>query len=159
MPAGARAILSTGNTSNEVVALSHQWGAGFVYYSTIPLDYYLDNGDCGNGPTILNTNLQQIYTPNVLTYVHSLNSPLEFVRPSLNASNALPLFLRNMDNSALSADRVAQISVYSATNIVAPWTNWTLLSNPKVLSNGLLRIDGIRATNRTPTFYRAVETP
>src|SRR5204862_8336735 len=59
MPAGARAILSTGNTSNEVVALSHQWGAGFVYYSTIPLDYYLDNGDCGNGPTILNTNLQQ----------------------------------------------------------------------------------------------------
>lgn len=158
MPAGARAILSTGTSSNEVVALSYQWGAGFVYYSTIPLDYYLDDGDCGNGTNLI-MNLQQIYTPNVLTYVHSLNSPLEFLRPSLNASNALPLFIRNVDNSALSADRVAQIKVYSASNIVAPLTNWTLLSNSKVLTNGLLRIDGIRATNSTPAFYRAVETP
>lgn len=52
-----------------------------------------------------------------------------------------------------------QIRVYAATNIVLPLTNWTLLSNPKVLTNGLLRIDGLRATNRPPTFYRAVETP
>jgi hypothetical protein len=52
------------------VAFSYPLGSGQVYYSTIPLDYYLDGG----GAAGLNAAMQQIYTPNVLAYVSGSGS-------------------------------------------------------------------------------------
>lgn len=40
LPAGALAMMSRTNT-NEIVTFSYNYGAGLVYYSTIPLDFYL----------------------------------------------------------------------------------------------------------------------
>jgi hypothetical protein len=42
LPTGATNILSTAN-ANESVAFGYSYGSGFVYYSTIPLDFYLDS--------------------------------------------------------------------------------------------------------------------
>jgi len=47
LPAGAINILSNGNPAQSV-AFGFQFGSGFVYYSTIPLDFYL--GGSGNNP-------------------------------------------------------------------------------------------------------------
>lgn len=44
LPAGATAILSNG-TASHIVDFSYSLGAGDVYYSTIPLDYYLSGND------------------------------------------------------------------------------------------------------------------
>lgn len=156
LPPNSRAILSIGINSNQVVAFSYPLGAGFVYYSTIPLDYYLEGGTCGGSG--ITTNLQTIYTPNVLTYLHALNPPLRFLPPALAAGNTLPLFLGNADNTPLAPDRVPQIHVQNATNLTAP-VLWSPLNNPMVLSNGLLRVDGLKATNFPSTFFRALETP
>src|SRR6187455_3018780 len=41
---------------------------GFVYYSTIPLDFYLD----GSGPNPPQQNFARIYAPNMLAYGDSL---------------------------------------------------------------------------------------
>lgn len=41
LPAGATALLSRDGATNEIVDFFYQFGQGFVYYSTIPLDYYL----------------------------------------------------------------------------------------------------------------------
>ena len=139
------------------MAFSYPLGAGFVYYCTIPLDCYLAGSGCAGN--LIASNLQSVYTPNVLTYLHTLNPPLKFLPPVVGAGSALPLFLGTADNTALVPDRVAQIHVYSATNVALSFSNWSLLPNPLTLSNGLLRVDGVRATNSLPTFFRAVETP
>ena len=157
LPPDARPILSVGGNSNQVVAFSYPLGAGFVYYCTIPLDCYLAGSGCAGN--LIASNLQSVYTPNVLTYLHTLNPPLKFLPPVVGAGSALPLFLGTADNTALVPDRVAQIHVYSATNVALSFSNWSLLPNPLTLSNGLLRVDGVRATNSLPTFFRAVETP
>ncbi len=63
-PAGAVAILNNG-TAGQIVAYSFAFGSGTVYYSTIPLDFYL--GGSGNNPP--RDQVNTIYAPNVLAYV------------------------------------------------------------------------------------------
>jgi hypothetical protein len=73
LPAGAVPILSSGPVSSpaRVASFSYQLGAGFVYYGSIPLDYYLDNP---NGGGVV-ANFDKIYAPNVLDYADSLATP------------------------------------------------------------------------------------
>ena len=157
LPAKSRAILGIGGNSNQVAGFSYPVGAGFVYYSTIPLDCYLAGAGCAGN--VIAPALQAIYTPNVLTYMHTLNSPLRFRPPVVAAGGALPLLLGTADNSPIGPDRVPQIRVYSGTNVAAPLLNWNLLGFPLPLSNGLLRVDGINVTSQPPRFFRAVENP
>jgi hypothetical protein len=60
IPAGARGILSTGNTTH-LVLYSYPFGQGKVVYSTIPLDFYLT----GSGGIF--TNMRN-YAANVVAY-------------------------------------------------------------------------------------------
>jgi hypothetical protein len=87
-----------------------------------------------------------------------LNLPLRILPPALGAGGALPLFVGTTDGSSLTADRASRIRIYTSANIGMPLSNWTQLSTPLVFSNGLLRVDGIIATNSL-NFYRAAETP
>jgi hypothetical protein len=64
LPTGAVAILSAGPNTTHVAAFSYALGRGDVYYSTIPLDFYLS----GFGPFQVAKNFQTIYTPNMLDY-------------------------------------------------------------------------------------------
>jgi hypothetical protein len=67
LPVGAEAILSVSSDPNKLAAFSYTLGSGLVYYSTIPLDYYLD----GNGPNPPQEQFAKIYAPNVLAYVQA----------------------------------------------------------------------------------------
>jgi uncharacterized repeat protein (TIGR01451 family) len=67
LPAGASSILSIGANATQVTTFSYPLGAGLVYYSSIPLDCYLVGGGCGSGGAFA-TNIQNIYSPNVLVY-------------------------------------------------------------------------------------------
>jgi hypothetical protein len=58
LPGSARLILSRSNPA-ELVTFSYQFGAGAVLYSTIPLDFYLDNASPG---------FATVYAPNVVAY-------------------------------------------------------------------------------------------
>ena len=59
LPAGAINILSR-PTSSEVVTFAYPYGAGWVVYSTIPLDFFLE----GYGPAAF----RDIYAPNVVAF-------------------------------------------------------------------------------------------
>jgi hypothetical protein len=63
LPSGAAGILNNGTPGNEV-AFSYCLGAGAVYYSTIPLDFYL----AGGNPAPFRT----VYAPNLVAYLGSL---------------------------------------------------------------------------------------
>ncbi|MCC5598593.1 PEP-CTERM sorting domain-containing protein [Nostoc favosum] len=67
LPVGAEAILSVSSDSKKVAAFSYTLGSGVVYYSTIPLDYYLE----GYPPNPPQKQLAKIYAPNVLAYVQA----------------------------------------------------------------------------------------
>ena len=67
LPPGAVSILSDGNPLHSV-AFYYPFGAGFVYYSTIPLDFYINGA--GNNPPA--DQFRDIYTPNAITFVDSL---------------------------------------------------------------------------------------
>ncbi|HOW97594.1 MAG TPA: PPC domain-containing protein [Kiritimatiellia bacterium] len=58
LPAGAVRILSRG-AATEVVTFAYPCGAGWVVYSSIPLDFFLGGGS---------TNFREIYAPNVVEY-------------------------------------------------------------------------------------------
>jgi hypothetical protein len=63
LPPGAIAFLNNGTTGQEV-AFAYRFGSGSVYYSTIPLDYYLS----GSTPAAF----AAVYAPNMIAYLGSL---------------------------------------------------------------------------------------
>jgi hypothetical protein len=67
LPAGAVAILNNG-TAGNIVDFYYGFGAGAVYYSSIPLDFYLSGG--GNNPP--GNAIRTIYAPNELGFEASL---------------------------------------------------------------------------------------
>jgi hypothetical protein len=64
LPPGVTAILNNG-TAGQEVSFAYKLGSGFVYYSTIPLDFYL----AGSGTVAA---FRTVYAPNVVAYVASL---------------------------------------------------------------------------------------
>ena len=66
LPEGAIVLLTTGNP-DEVVTFAYQYGSGWVIYSTIPLDHYLQ--DSGTGQ--LNAAME-IYAENLLAWAAGL---------------------------------------------------------------------------------------
>jgi len=68
LPAGAVAILNRGGAPNEIVDFYYAFGAGYVYYSTIPLDYYL----AGSGPNPPRDTFTNVYAVNEAGFQASL---------------------------------------------------------------------------------------
>ncbi|MDX1380014.1 MAG: hypothetical protein R3233_02785 [Xanthomonadales bacterium] len=63
LPVAARFIFSRGDPT-EIVSFSYPFGSGGVYYSSIPLDYYL--GGSGDNPP--RDNMTDIYAVNVVAF-------------------------------------------------------------------------------------------
>ncbi len=66
LPAGAVVYLSYGSDTSKAVGFAYKFGTGTVYYSTIPLDYYLS----GNSPAAF----ADIYYPNLLAGISQLRA-------------------------------------------------------------------------------------
>lgn len=71
LPGGAVAVLSTGDRTH-IVDFYYQFGLGWVYYSSIPLDFYFD-GDGTNPPADA---FRNIYGPNEAGFQASLAAPV-----------------------------------------------------------------------------------
>jgi hypothetical protein len=70
LPTGAVPILNNG-TLADVVDFYYRFGAGAVYYSTVPLDFYLS----GLGADPPATAFRTIYAPNEVAFQASLQAP------------------------------------------------------------------------------------
>jgi hypothetical protein len=76
LPGSGTFILSRSNP-DEIVSFSYSFGSGLVFYSSIPLDYYL----AGAGPTTVQQNMANIYAPNVVAYAVAGASGVVIVQP------------------------------------------------------------------------------
>lgn len=79
LPARAKLILSA-TTPSHVVTFCYPVGRGAVIYSSIPLDFYLQ----GQGPQPLQSNLANIYSPNVVRYALASACAARGPRPTPN---------------------------------------------------------------------------
>lgn len=161
-PPGAYPIISIGANPTQVTCFSYPLGSGLVYYSSIPLDCYLADGECGI--TALATNMQNIYAPNVLVYAsgQAINNvakaPLLFSSFKRIGGN-LQLLLATADGSPVTTNRASHIQLCSSTNLSLSLSNWVPVVSPATLTNGMLQFNGLDYTNAPARFYRAVELP
>ena len=154
-------VFSGGNASFSVAAvglpsLTYQWrqnGTNIAGATASTLSFPMVPGSAGLYSAVVSNSYGLAVSSRA-----ALNLPLRLLPPVLGTGNALPLYVCTSDGSSLSADRASRVRIYAATNILLPFTNWTQLSVPLVFSNGLLRADGVQATNSL-NFYRAAETP
>lgn len=78
LPVGATSILSAGPDPDKVAAFSYGLGSGSVYYSTIPLDFYLE----GFGPNPPRDEFNTVYAPNAQAYVQELQQATPVPEPA-----------------------------------------------------------------------------
>lgn len=71
LPAGAINLLSAGPAAANTAAFAYPLGAGWVYWASVPLDFYLT----GNGTDPPATQFRTIYAPNMLNFEHALQVP------------------------------------------------------------------------------------
>jgi hypothetical protein len=77
LPAGAVGVLNVGGDTTHIVDFHYSFGAGDVYYSTIPLDFYL--GGSGNNPPA--DAFRNIYAVNEAAFQASLAGPAAVPEP------------------------------------------------------------------------------
>jgi hypothetical protein len=73
--------------------------------------------------------------------------PLRFLTPGRAVGGIWPLYLENFDGSPIAACRVPQFRIYQSADVALPLGSWTQLPNPLVLTNGVVRVDGLNVTN------------
>ena len=85
--------------------------------------------------------------------------PLRLATPGLQSNGLLQVLLGNADETPIDPNRAPRLSVYSATNLSLPFTNWNKLADSSRTTNNLLiYLDGF-STNTAKRFYRAIEKP
>jgi outer membrane protein assembly factor BamB len=84
--------------------------------------------------------------------------PLRLNPVLLNDGSVFRLFIANDDGSAIDTNRAAKIGVF-ATEYLAAFANWTLLTNSSALTNGQLRFDDPEGFTLPRRFYRVEEQP
>jgi hypothetical protein len=89
----------------------------------------------------------------------SLNLPLRFLTPGKPIARVLQLMLTDSNGSVVSSNRAARVQIYATTNIKQPFSQWLLVTNPVIATNGLLQVNGLITTSPTNRFFRAVEIP
>ncbi|MCW5549201.1 MAG: PEP-CTERM sorting domain-containing protein [Opitutaceae bacterium] len=71
LPANTTVLYTVGSDHTKAAGFAYPFGNGIVFYSTIPLDHYLD----GSGPALLNQSVQNIYYPNLLAGIAAVPEP------------------------------------------------------------------------------------
>jgi hypothetical protein len=77
--------------------------------------------------------------------------------PVLSATNGFQFTVTNADGTPISAAQLSRIAVYAATDLTQPATNWTLITNVTLLSNGSLQVTDTNSPSLTQRFYRATQ--
>ncbi|HWY75968.1 MAG TPA: immunoglobulin domain-containing protein, partial [Verrucomicrobiae bacterium] len=87
----------------------------------------------------------------------SLNPPIHFLQP-VPSGSVLTLFLANLDGSPMTAAEAARIDLFTTTDPSQPFSSWAPAVYPMVITNGLLRVDGVPLSG-FHSFFRALLTP
>ncbi len=141
LPSQARSILCIGGNTSQVVAFSYPLGSGFLYYSSIPLDFYLEGS--GGGTFLLN--VTNTYAPNMLLYVQSLaiSSGMTLSQVQLDINGQLAFTVNGSPGDVFR--------VLASTNL-ADWQPIATVTNV----TGTAPFTDADTTNYSQRYYRCV---
>jgi uncharacterized repeat protein (TIGR03803 family) len=74
-------------------------------------------------------------------------------------TNGFQFLITNVDGTPIAASQQSRVQVYATTNLAMATTNWTVLTNPTVLTNGVLEIQDPDSLKYPGRFYRSVLEP
>jgi uncharacterized repeat protein (TIGR03803 family) len=74
-------------------------------------------------------------------------------------TNGFQFLITNADGTPITASQQSRVQVYATTNLAIALTNWTVLTSPTVLTNGVLGIQDQESLRYPGRFYRSVLTP
>lgn len=94
LPAGATALLTTGNPS-QITTFAYQLGQGTVFYSTIPLDFYSDQSDSAITPAEVAT-----LATNAFAYVGGVGTPIYQDTDALFSAHGKLAFMASLAQAA-----------------------------------------------------------
>lgn len=143
-------------TATGLPPLTYQWSKnGAVIPGATKSSLSFSSQTSSNGLyTVIVSNVYGV----AISQAGTLNSPIHFLPVSLSSNGAFPLLLGAADGTPLTPYRASRISIYSTTNVTAPFATWTPVSAPLFLSNGVVWVEGLSVTN-SHTFFRAAEAP
>jgi uncharacterized repeat protein (TIGR03803 family) len=74
-------------------------------------------------------------------------------------TNGFQFLITNVDGTPITVSQQSRVQVYATTNLAMAITNWTVLTNPTVLTNGVLGIQDQDNLKYPGRFYRSVLKP
>ena len=110
LPAGSKVIFTTAN-STHAVDFAYPLGAGSVYYSSIPLDYYL----AGNGPAVVSAALRNNYAVSNSSISGQIAQVLAFV---VSIDEIAKYFRGEFDNDSSGLDSSGSLSVFTLAGLL-----------------------------------------
>jgi hypothetical protein len=161
--APADQVVATGGTATfGVVAagtspLTYQWqlnGTNLPAATNSVLSFTVGAGSPGQYSVVVSDPYGQ-----TCSGFATLNLPLRFLTPGKPIASFWQLMLTDSDGSVVSSNRAARVQIYATTSIKQPFSQWLLVTNPVIATNGLLQVNGLTTTNPSSRFFRAVEIP
>ena len=112
---------------------------------------------CWNSPAVCDGRVYVRSTSAVACYDLSLPA-LMLETPQPLPSDRLQLTIRTVNGAQLNSNRLAGMELLAGANLAQPLSEWTRLTNQFVLTNGLIRIDGVDSSAQ-PRRYFIVSEP
>ena len=81
--------------------------------------------------------------------------PIRLSSPNIHPGGNFELFVGYVSGLPFTLGDITRIRILSASVVGSPSANWQQVSNPIVLlTNGVLRVDGLSISNSSSKFYR-----
>jgi outer membrane protein assembly factor BamB len=120
-------------------------------FQAIP-DYFGDTNKCWNSPAFADGRVYVRSTSFLACYDLSMPN-LKLERPQLAGANKFQLTARTENGSPIDSNRFAGIEFRTSTNPALPLTQWTMLTNNLVLTNGAVRATNVDGTGFSRRFF------
>jgi len=112
---------------------------------------------CWNSPAVCDGRVYVRSTSAVACY--DFSSPaLKLDAPQPLSPGQLQLTVRTANGAPVSSNRLAGVEILAGTSLAQPLGEWTKLTNQLVLTNGVIRIDGVDSSAQ-PQHYFIVSEP
>jgi PKD repeat protein len=161
-PTNGVAPLTVSFTNLSIGATNYAWdfGDGDTGALTNPSETYTNPGSYSVTLTAVGPGGTNVLT--LTNYIVASVPPL----PALGLGNLLfsptvgfQFVVSNSDGSPITPDQMSRIAIFAAADPAMAFSNWTMLTNPISISNGVLQLQDTNAGVNPQMFYRATEVP
>jgi PKD repeat protein len=162
-PTNGTAPLSVAFTNLSAGATNYSWAFGDGNTSTLtnPVNNYANPGAYSVALTAVGPGGTNTLT--LANYILAVNPQptqgLLLAEVFLSAASGFQFIVTNADGTPVTEDQQSRIAIYAAIDPSLAFTNWTVLPNSTLLTNGLLQVNDTNSVLYPQRFYRAVETP